>query len=386
MPTDGLKGLHRVRKTLADGSERLHFYAWRGGPRIEAEHGTPDFKREFDLLHQEDVDRRRASGAPRLARIFDGYQDSADFGRLAERTRRDYARILDTLRAEFGEIAMRELAVKGTRGEFLDWRDEFGEDNARQADYHWTVLNIAMNWALDRELIERNPFGRAGKLYGTTRVDKVWTPEQEKALLAVAPPHIALAFLLALYTGQRQGDLLALDWTAYDGERIALRQRKTKVRVVVRLVSTLKQALDATAREHSRILVTARGGEPWTENGFRASWAKVKTEAGILGLTFHDLRGTAVTRLFLAGCSEAEIATITGHSLKDVRSILDAHYFHRDTRLADSGIAKLETAMGAAAATAGPVNDNASAVAGEARKPRQFNGYTGARKRSREAS
>ena len=380
MPTDGLTGLHRVKKRLADGSERLHFYAWRGGPRIESEYGTPDFKREFDLLHQEDADRRRASALPRLVRIFDGYQDSADFARLAERTRRDYARILDTLRAEFGEIGIRELSVKGTRGEFLDWRDEFGEDNARQADYAWTVLNIAMNWALDRELIDRNPFARAGKLYGGTRVEKIWTAEQERALLAVAPPHIALAFLLALYTGQRQGDLLALEWSAYDGDRIALRQRKTGVRVTVKLVSTLKQVLDRTEREHARILITARGGEPWTENGFRASWGKVKIEAGIAGLTFHDLRGTAVTRLFLAGGNEAEIATITGHSLKDVRSILDAHYFHRDTRLADSGIAKLQTAITAAA---GPVNDNAGETAGAARKARQFNGYTGRKRREK---
>jgi hypothetical protein len=29
--------------------------------------------------------------------------------------------------------------------------------------------------------------------------------------------------------------------------------------------------------------------------------------------------------LALAGCTEADIATITGHSLRDVRSILDAH-------------------------------------------------------------
>ena len=165
-----------------------------------------------------------------------------------------------------------------------------------------------------------------------------------------------------------------------------MRQRKTGVRVVVKLVSTLKQVLDATEREHARILITAHGGEPWTENGFRASWGKVKAEAGIVGLTFHDLRGTAVTRLFLASYTEAEIATITGHSLKDVRSILDAHYFHRDTRLADSGIDKLQSAMEAAVAAAGPVNDNASTVAGEARKPRQFNGYTGARNGSSKAS
>lgn len=65
----------------------------------------------------------------------------------------------------------------------------------------------------------------------------------------------------------------------------------------------------------------------------------------MVDLTFHDLRGAAVTRLALAGCSEAEIATITGHSMKDVGSILDAHYLHRDSRLAESAIPKLEESV-----------------------------------------
>jgi integrase len=55
-------------------------------------------------------------------------------------------------------------------------------------------------------------------------------------------------------------------------------------------------------------------GTPWTSDGFRASWGKACKLAGIVGVTFHDLRGTAVTRLALAGCTEAEIATITGSS------------------------------------------------------------------------
>jgi hypothetical protein len=46
--------------------------------------------------------------------------------------------------------------------------------------------------------------------------------------------------------------------------------------------------------------------------------------------------------LALAGCTEADIATITGHSLSDVRSILDAHSLHRDPALAESAIHKLE--------------------------------------------
>jgi hypothetical protein len=82
---------------------------------------------------------------------------------------------------------------------------------------------------------------------------------------------------------------------------------------------------------------------PWTSDGFRASWGKAAHRAGIIGVTFNDLRGTAVTRLALAECTEAEIATITGHSLRDVRSILDANYLHRDPALGESAIRKLET-------------------------------------------
>ena len=60
--------------------------------------------------------------------------------------------------------------------------------------------------------------------------------------------------------------------------------------------------------------------------------------AGIVGVTFNDLRGTAVTRLALVGCTEAEIATITGHSLRGVRAILDTHYLSRDPALGESAI------------------------------------------------
>jgi hypothetical protein len=66
------------------------------------------------------------------------------------------------------------------------------------------------------------------------------------------------------------------------------------------------------------------------------------TKAGIVGVTFHDLRGTAVTRLAIVGCTAPEIASLTGHSLRDVNAILDAHYLHRDPALAESAIRKLE--------------------------------------------
>src|SRR5262249_17791699 len=51
-----------------------------------------------------------------------------------------------------------------------------------------------------------------------------------------------------------------------------------------------------------------------------------------------SISAAAVTRHAIAGRTEAEIATITGHSLGDVRSILDVHYLRCDPTLAGSAI------------------------------------------------
>lgn len=72
------------------------------------------------------------------------------------------------------------------------------------------------------------------------------------------------------------------------------------------------------------------------------SWRKGCQKAGVTDLTLHDLRGTAVTRLAKAGCTVPEIATVTGHSLKDMGTILDSHHQNRDSALGGSAIRKLE--------------------------------------------
>jgi hypothetical protein len=58
-------------------------------------------------------------------------------------------------------------------------------------------------------------------------------------------------------------------------------------------------------------------------------------------LHFHDLRGTTVTLLSVAGCTHQQIATITGHTLKTVHEILD-RYLARTKELAEQAIANFE--------------------------------------------
>ena len=88
-------------------------------------------------------------------------------------------------------------------------------------------------------------------------------------------------------------------------------------------------------------MLTNSDGKPWSESGFQGAWGKATMRAGIRGLTFHDLRGTAVVTLARAGCNEVEIYSITGHKPGDVQAILTAHYLPRDAEVAGNAIAKL---------------------------------------------
>ena len=344
-----LKGINRITKKLASGQTVTYYYAWKGGPRLEGVPGTPEFISSYNRA----VAARRVTPKDQLQSIIDRFQKSSDFLDLAEKTRKDYTKHIAVIEAKFGDFPIAALGERGARAVFLAWRDEIAESSRRQADYRFAVLARILSWAFNRDLVPHNPCERPGRLYRSSRSENVWTDEDEAAFYAKAPEHLHLALTLALWTGQRQGDLLRLTWSAYDGTHIRLKQRKTGARVIIPAGAPLRTALDAAKAKRTNrddkdtkplplTILATEGGTTWTESGFRASWRKACAKAGVVGVTFHDLRGTAVTRLALAECSEAEIATITGHSLKDVGAILDAHYLKRDSGLATSAIRKLE--------------------------------------------
>jgi integrase len=333
-----LKGVNSVAKRLADGSIRTYWYAWKGGPALKGAFGTAEFIASF----HEAISAKKSAPAGTLFSLLQGYQASGEFLDRAERTRKDYVGLIRIIEREFGDFPIAALSDRRSRAEFLEWRDKTALKSRRHADYGYTVLALVLAWAKGRGLIDVNPCERGGRLYRGTRAENVWTNDDEAAFLRTAPLHLHLPLTLALWTGQRQGDLLRLPWSAYDGERIRLQQSKTGARVSIKVGAPLKAALDSTKRR-SPIMLVNGDGKPWTADGFRSSWRKACIATGVTGVTFNDLRGTAVTRLALAECTEAEIATITGHSLRDVKSILDAHYLARDPALGDSAIHKLET-------------------------------------------
>ncbi len=334
-----LKGLATVKKTLASGKTVYYCYAWRGGPLLKDDKGEPIQPGDplldgtFKLAHEQ----RRAPSPTNLSTLITLYRGSSDFRRTKLGTRHEYDRYLDKIRMQFGGLSLEELQRPATRGSFKEWRDSFA-GTPRTADFAWMILVRVLSFAKDRGMISVNIAERGGRLYRSTRRDQTWADTDVAAFQAVAPPHMRLAIELALWTGQRKGDLLRLSWSDFDGSNLRFTQSKTKARVLVP-VGPLANVL-SSQRGNGAVLRNSRG-RAWTSDGFNTSWRKCCAKAGIIDLTFHDLRGTAITRMALAGCTVPEIAAVTGHSLKDVEAILDMHYLGGRAELAASAMKKM---------------------------------------------
>lgn len=333
-----LKGINKVRRRLAGGKIRIYFYHRATGLRLEGAPGSPEFVESWQSAERATKATDRHAGT--LSAWMNGYRASDDFLLLADATRKDYLKQIAKIEAAFGDLPLSAVRDPAVRADFLDWRDDLAKRGKRQADYAMTVLARVLAWAVNRGLLAVNPAARPGRRYQSNRAEIIWQPPQVEAFLLKAPLELALSLILARDTAQRQGDLLRLTWSAYDGKTIKVKQSKRGAIVTIPVTIELKRLLDAAPRRAVTILTTAEG-LPWKADNFRHQWRAVTLDAGLDGLHFNDLRGTCVTALADAGCTPAEIAAITGHSQRSVHAILD-HYQARTTTQASAAIAKLE--------------------------------------------
>lgn len=328
-----LPGIHKVRAKLASGERVTYYYAWRGGPRINAKPNTRGFSAEYHKLTRE---RPADAIAGTVAELIRTYLKSPAYRSKADSTKKSYDWAIGKIEAEFYDLPIAALGERGARKMLLEWRDKNFADTPRAADMVMAVFSTIIAFAVDREDIPKHPLEKIKKLADSTRKDAIWSEEQVAAFKSKAPARMVLALELALWTGQRQGDLLKLTWSAYDGTHITLKQSKTGSTVRVKIAQELKTLLDAQERTAVTIL-TNRKGQPFTE-GFRSSWAKAAKAAGVEGVTFHDLRGTFITLAHRAGASIREIAEVSGHSEKDAEAIIRKHYL-----AGDAAVTRLET-------------------------------------------
>lgn len=336
-----LKGVASATKKLADGTTRTYYYAWRGGPRLSGEPGSEEFWDSLkDARAKAKTTRTPVDTIAGLIREFEG-SSAYPTGASSAKSYRAYLTLID---GTFGTLPIAALKEDAIRGVFLRWRDEM-KATPRKADYAWTVLQKLMGFAVDRGKIKVNPCSRGGRLHESgTRVDIVWTEDDLQRLFDAAPWHIAIVCFAALWTGQRQSDVLA--WKRSDirdGILTFSQGKKRKNRPAKKIAMPVPRPLaEALARSHKgSALFLNSFGEPWTASGFRASLGPAFDKAGIDGLRFHDMRGTFSSAAGDAGATEPEISAVTGHGLPGKTSLSSA-YLKRSLVMAQNCVRLLE--------------------------------------------
>ena len=152
-------------------------------------------------------------------------------------------------------------------------------------------------------------------------------------------PRLALALLL--YTGQRRSDVVTMGKQHIDRNgAIHVRQIKTGAVLAIPVHSTLMATIDATPSDHLTFLTT-QFGKPFTAGGFGNWFREQCNDAGLPHCSAHGLRKAAARRLAEAGCTEHEIASITGHA--SLREIVRYTKAADQVRLAVSAMHKTET-------------------------------------------
>ena len=151
-------------------------------------------------------------------------------------------------------------------------------------------------------------------------------PSQLTKMMNEGAPHIVKVVKIALWTMQRQGDVLSMPTIAYDDGRLWITQAKTGSRIRIRPADEILPILnEAKEEKRFRILVNSHG-QQWTSDGFRSSWGKELARLDIKDVTFHDLRGTGISYAYAMGADIEQIAEISGHSKSECESIIRRHY------------------------------------------------------------
>jgi len=340
-----LKGINTIKRKLATGVVETYYYHRATGTRLSGKPGTPEFV--ASLAAAEAKIKNRTKGT--LSGLIREFETTAKWRRLAESTRKEYKRVLTFWDAEYGTCPYAALEDKEFRRDVLKWHDAFSEDKPREADNRVTILARVLSWGAKDGPLKVNVLDSFDRAYAGDRSDMIWLPEHVDAFMKIATPEMQLGLVLALHTGQRQGDILRLAWNNYDGSHIKLRQGKSARagklgrEVRIKCTAALKATLDAIPRRGT-VIMTTKTGRAFKKRYFADQWEETCKKAEIVDLHFHDIRGTTVTMLFQAGCNLGEIVSITGHSLRRAQEILDK-YLARTSTMADNAIAKFENVL-----------------------------------------
>ncbi|BCA35680.1 tyrosine-type recombinase/integrase [Bacillus thuringiensis] len=215
-----------------------------------------------------------------------------------------------------------------------------------------TLINDSLKKAERWGLIARNPAALVDRPKAVKKEITVWNVEEVRQFLKYAKEsgRYYIAFLLALTTGMRQGEILGLRWKDVDCENGCVRITQTlssdgkdllpytKTKSGSRTIDLPEETVTALKKhwlfirgerekncsyKNLDLVVCTEFGTPTHKSNIRRVFKSIIKKVGIPKIRFHDMRHTHATLLLLQGVNPKIVSERLGHA--DVRITLDTY-------------------------------------------------------------
>jgi integrase len=232
----------------------------------------------------------------------------------------------------------------------------------------YNLIHTCFKSAIKKELIIKNPFDlmdKSSKPRSSKPKIDYWTKEEVKHFLGALKHRQRILFVLAIYTGMRRGEMLALRWKDIDFEtsQVRISQSLKPIQGIKKGVKTdagfrsitvaptviaelkkhramiAKEKLAAEDYDDHDLVVCRENGKPVSLGNFDKFWKSVLKQTGMRHIRFHDLRHTCASLLFAAGVHPKVVQEQLGHS--SIKITLDT-YSHMMPNMQESAAKALE--------------------------------------------
>ncbi len=259
-------------------------------------------------------------------------------------TWKSYRWLINRMVEHIGKIKMADLKPQHLQKMYNQLQKGEKPLSARSVLHAHLIIQEALDRAMKWGMIHRN----VAEAVDAPRPKKiemsVWDAEEVRKFLEVAKEdRYYIAFLIAITTGMRKGEILGLRWKDIDFEKNTLSVRQTFARAekghdfqepkssssfrsialppdtieALRLhkVQQAKEKLKAGSLYQDMGMVVATSvGTPVLSRNLDRTWFKLMEKAGVSRIRFHDLRHTHATLMLKNGVHPKIVSERLGHS------------------------------------------------------------------------
>lgn len=322
------------------------YFRWHGvSRRLPDNPASEEFRAEYAKAFASIApERERPIIGGSVRALIRDFKSAPEWLTLAPKTQADYARVLDYLRP------LGDVQADNVRRQHIVRLRNMIKANTRTQDLFVQATSRLFGIGMDLGFTDRNPAARIPRLNDPESYEP-WPLEAHRKFMASnPPPWMTTAYMIALWTAQREGDVLRLARARYDGAGFTIRQgrpeakrgkgRKGPVVTLYIIAAKPLRAYLETCTFPGLLFVTDEAGRPIQPTRFRHELRAHLNTMGLHDFHFHGLRHTTATALAELGGSDGEIQALLGHQTRQMAERYTKKASQK--RLAGSAVRKLE--------------------------------------------